>query len=151
MGLETAAVQRRPLRAAVTAPAELDYDQTRLTRLSSRVTGTVARVEKVIGNGVRAGEVIALVDAAEVGKAKADFMQAIAQLDLKQQALDSLKTVADAVAGKQLREGESAAREARVSVQAASQALINFGFPSMSPSTGRCRSRNKINTSASSA
>lgn len=129
MGLKTASVERRPLRATVTAPAELDYDQTRLTRLSSRVQGAVVRVEKEAGNSVRAGEVVALIDAAEVGKAKADLMQAVTQLDLKQQALDSLKVVADAVAGKQLREAESAAREARVSVQAARQALINLGLP----------------------
>lgn len=129
MGLETALVERQPLQATVTAPAELDYDQTRLARLSSRIVGTVVRVEREVGNPVRAGDVVALIDAAEVGKAKADFLQAIAQLDLKETTLKNLQSASEAVAGKRILEEQSAVREARVHLQATRQALVNLGLP----------------------
>jgi cobalt-zinc-cadmium efflux system membrane fusion protein len=75
-GIKLEAVQERPFEVQVEALGEVDYDQTRLARLSSRAGGSVWRVLKAVGEPVTQGEVLALVDAAEVGRAKADFLQA---------------------------------------------------------------------------
>ena len=45
------------------------------------------RVYKQVGDPVKAGEVIALVDAAEVGRAKSEFLQAVAEVRLKTKEL----------------------------------------------------------------
>ncbi|MBY0228369.1 MAG: efflux RND transporter periplasmic adaptor subunit [Gemmataceae bacterium] len=129
MGLKTVPAQMQPLQATVTAPAELSYDETRLAKLSSRVPGTVVRVEKEVGNLVREGEVVALIDAAEVGKAKAGLLQALAQQDLQEQTLKSLQEAGGAVPKQKVKEAEAAARAARVSLQANRQALVNLGLP----------------------
>lgn len=129
MGLQTAVVERRPLRATLTAPAELDYDQNRVARLSARVPGTVVRVDKEVGQAVRKGEVMALVDAAEVGKVKSELLQSIAQLDLRQKALENLKSAAGAVAAQRIQEADAAVRETQVRLLAAQQALVNLGLP----------------------
>ena len=75
----------------MTANGEVVYDETRTAHLASRVAGTVWRVEKQVGDRVRKGDVLALIDAAEVGQAKAEFLQAIAQLRLKQTNVERLE------------------------------------------------------------
>ncbi len=131
VGLDIAVVQERPVIESIAANGEVIYDQTRLARLSSRVSGTVWRVEKQIGDRIRQGEVLALIDAAEVGRAKSDFLQAIAQLGLKEANLERLKPLASdgTVAGRQLREAETASAEARIQLHKAEQALVNLGLP----------------------
>ena len=56
---------------------EVTYDLTRMARLSARVPGSIFRVFKQVGDPVKAGEVIALVDAAEVGRAKAESLRCL--------------------------------------------------------------------------
>lgn len=131
MGLRVAPVESRPLAAAVTAPAELGYDETRLARLSSRVPGTVVRVEKQVGDKVTAGEVVALVDAAAVGKAKTDLLDAVATLQLREKELASSANSAKqgAVAGLQVQRDEAAVRQAQARLLASQQALVNLGLP----------------------
>ena len=78
-GVGIALVDRQPMVEAVSANGEITYDHTRFASLSSRLPGTVWQVQKSVGDQVRAGEVLALIDAAEVGKAKSELMQALAQ------------------------------------------------------------------------
>src|SRR5262249_5747564 len=67
----------------------------------------------------------------EVGKAKADLLQAIAQLRLKQENLQRLQPLAGdgAVPGKQLREADAAMQEAQIHLLGAVQTLTNLGMP----------------------
>lgn len=131
MGLRVAPVENRPLAAVVTTPAELGYDETRLARLSSRVPGTAARVDKQVGDRVRKGEVVALIDAAAVGKAKSDLVEAVATLDLreKEAASSAKSSTSGAVSGLQAERDAAAARSAQARVVAAQQALGNLGLP----------------------
>ncbi len=101
-------VWESPIVEAVSANGEITYDQTRVARLSARVPGTVWAVPKEVGEPVRRGEVLALVDAAEVGKAKAEFLQAIAQVRLRGKTYESLRSVATVVAELRVREAETA-------------------------------------------
>lgn len=113
----------------VTAPGETGYVPTLVARLSSRLPGAVYRVEKQVGDRVRRGEVLALVDAADVGKAKADFQQAMTQVDLKSQTLERLKGLLGiSVSGQAVTEAEAALEEARVRLVTAEQALANLGL-----------------------
>ncbi|MBN9120550.1 MAG: efflux RND transporter periplasmic adaptor subunit [Planctomycetes bacterium] len=130
MGLRIELAESRSLAAAVTAPAELRYDETRLARLSSRVPGTVVRVGKQVGEEVRKGEVLALIDAVAVGKAKADLLEALAQLDLAEKQAASSEEAAKkgAVSGIQAERDAAAARQAKTRVLAAQQALGNLGL-----------------------
>ncbi len=78
---------------------------------------------------MRRGEVLALVDAAEVGKAKAEFLQAIAQVRLRGKTYESLRSVATVVAELRVREAETALSEAQIRLLGARQALVNLGLP----------------------
>ncbi|HUY89300.1 MAG TPA: efflux RND transporter periplasmic adaptor subunit [Pirellulales bacterium] len=128
-GVEVEPAWRAPIVEAISANGSLSYDETRSAHLSSRRAGTVWRVEKQLGDRVAKGEVLALVDAAEAGRAKADFLQALTQADLKRQNYSFQQSAADALPARQLRESASALREAEIRLVTAQQALVNLGLP----------------------
>ncbi|HEY1188093.1 MAG TPA: efflux RND transporter periplasmic adaptor subunit [Gemmata sp.] len=112
---------------SITAPGEIGYDQTRVAHLSSRAPGAVFRVYKRLGEPVKAGELLALIEAGDVGKAKSELRQAVAAAESKAQAVASLK-LSGAVSDSRLREAGAQLREARIRVGAARQALVNLGL-----------------------
>jgi cobalt-zinc-cadmium efflux system membrane fusion protein len=88
------------------------------------------RVNAQVGDRVKKGDVLALVDAADVGKAKAEFLQAIVELRLKRIDAEQLKPLAESgsVPGRQLREAESALEQAKIRVLGAQQSLANLAL-----------------------
>ena len=110
-GVDIAVVEQQPVVEAVVANGEIVYDETHMAHLASRVAGTVWRVEKQVGDAVAKGDVLALIDAADVGRAKSELLQAIAQLRLKQANVERLQPLAadGAVPGKQLQRSRSRA------------------------------------------
>ena len=129
-GVKLGQVVERPMSANLTANAEVEYDRSRIAQVSSPVAARVWRVEKRIGDPVRQGEVLALLDAAEVGQAKANLLQALAELDLRQRTRERLMTSAESGFRTQseLQEAEAAVREADIRVYNARQALVNLGL-----------------------
>jgi len=73
--------------------------------------------------------VLALVDAAEVGKAKGEFLQAITQFRLRSKTYERLRSAGSAIADRELREVEAAFHEAEIRLLGAQQALVNLGLP----------------------
>jgi cobalt-zinc-cadmium efflux system membrane fusion protein len=128
-GIEVEPVWTGPVVEAVGGTGEAVYDQTRTARLSARVPGTVFRALKQVGDRVREGEVVGLVDAAEVGKAKAEFLNALVQVRLRVRVADGLKSSGGAVAGRVVTEAEVAVSEGRIRLATAQQALTNLGLP----------------------
>src|SRR5207302_9888365 len=82
-GIQVATVQVRSIAQYVTANGAADYEPSRYARLTSRATGTIWRMEKETGDSIRKGEILALIDAAEVGRAKADFLHSLTQVRLR--------------------------------------------------------------------
>src|SRR5262249_19090707 len=71
---------------------------------------------------------LALVDAAPVGQAKSQLLQAIVQVQLKRKNVERLRSAAAAVQGKVLLEAEAAVQEAEIAFLSARQSLVNLGF-----------------------
>lgn len=128
-GIRVAPIEHKSLSETLSAPAEVDYDPTRVARLASPVPGRVWQVETEVGQRVRKGDVLALIDAADVGTAKAGFLEALTQLDLKAKTAARLREAAGAVAGRQVLEAEAALRDARIRLFNSEQALVNLGLP----------------------
>ncbi len=129
-GVQLGSVVERPMEQTIIANAETQYDRTRYAQVASRVPGAVWRVDKEIGQTVHKGDVLALVDAAEVGRVKAELLTASAQRELRTQTVrrinellpQKISTTAE------LQEAQSALREAEIRVFNARQALINLGL-----------------------
>ncbi len=128
-GVSVAPVWRQPALETLSVSGEIGFDQTMVAHLSSRSPGTVWRVLKHLGDWVSPGEVLALVDAMDVGKAKSEILQAFAQLDLMNQTLSSTRGSAGTIAELKIREAESAVQAARIRLEAARQSLVNLGLP----------------------
>ncbi|MGE3805333.1 MAG: efflux RND transporter periplasmic adaptor subunit, partial [Gemmataceae bacterium] len=75
------------------------------------------------------GDVLAVVDAAEVGRVKAEFLQAYAQLDVRTRILAQQRSARGSIPERTIQETEATVREARVRLLSAQQALINLGLP----------------------
>lgn len=127
--LEVAPARRGGVTEFVTANGEIGFDETRVARLSSRVPGAVWRMLKQPGDKVVAGETLALVEAAEVGRAKSDFLQALTQADLKTKVLATLRASSATVAGRDFAEAEGALDEARIRLATSELTLQNLGLP----------------------
>lgn len=113
----------------VTAGGEVAFDPGRVARLPARAGGVTRRVYKAAGDPVRAGELLALIDSAEVGRAKAEFQQALVQARLRERSRDDLVGAKTATSAAAVREAEAALKEAEVRLLAAAQTLTNLGLP----------------------
>lgn len=128
-GVDVELVDRQPISEWVTGNGEIRYDATRFASLSSRVPGTVSRVLKNIGDPVREGDVLAVVDAMEVGRAKSELVKALVAEELARKNFDRLTGLTEGVVpGKQILEVEAELAQAETDVLSAEQALANLGL-----------------------
>lgn len=134
VGVETAPVQTRAMVESVEANAESGYDMTRYAQVASRAPGSAVAVRVQAGQHVKRGDVLALIDAAEVGKAKAEFLQAGATLASRRAVLERIKTSTAAGFRNQadLVTAEAEVKEAGIRAYNARQALGNLGLPTSS-------------------
>ena len=114
---------------AIDASGEIQFYPTRVARLTSRAAGTARHVAKSVGDRVQADEMLALVDAVDVGKGKAEFLQAFVHARLKRTAWENLKNAGTSIPDRQLSEAEAALRDADTRLVAAEQSLTNLGLP----------------------
>lgn len=128
-GITTGVVEERHMDEFVTAYCNVTYDESRLAQLSCRVAGIVWRVDKQLGDTVKKGDILAIFDCNEVGRAKAEMLEADVKSDLAVQTLDRLKEAGAAIAVRMLREAEADVRITRVRRFNAQQALLNLGLP----------------------
>ena len=128
-GIEVVPVERRSLVSELLVAGVVDYDERRTAQLSSRVDGSIWRVEKHLGDVVRRGDVLLVIDSQEVGRLKAEFLNALVTFESRREQLAILEEVQGAVMGRQLRESRAALREARIHLANAEQALVNLGLP----------------------
>ncbi|MFO1021478.1 MAG: efflux RND transporter periplasmic adaptor subunit [Planctomycetales bacterium] len=130
LGIATAAAEQRAMNEYVEASGAIDYDKTLLVQLSSRVSGTVWRVEKKIGDRVQKGDVLSILQSNQVGTAKTEFLQSVVQMRHAEATLKRLQSLPDQVVAKrELFEAEANLREARIKQLNKQQALSNLGLP----------------------
>jgi cobalt-zinc-cadmium efflux system membrane fusion protein len=127
-GIEFAVVSLAPVTESIVTPAITEFDPTRVVRIASRVAGVVWRVDKHTGDRVSAGDLLAIVESAEVGKIKTELAQAIAHLDTAKKHLKVMRDSFGGVEGLKLTEAESAVATAELRLIAARQALDTLGL-----------------------
>lgn len=118
----------------INASGEIVYEQPRVAPIATPVAGRVWHVTEhgLQGVHVKRGDVLALIDAADVGKAKAELLQAFAQRELKSKALTNLKALEKGgtmVPTPTMQGAETAQREAEIRLLGAQQVLVNLGLP----------------------
>jgi membrane fusion protein, heavy metal efflux system len=129
-GLELAQVKAEPLARTLQRNAEVAYNATRHARLSSRAAGVVAEVRTERGTGGADGDGLAVVDCLDLGTAKADLVQAIELLALREATAARERALVQQGIGnaRQVLEAETRAAEARIEAAKARQRLKTYGL-----------------------
>jgi cobalt-zinc-cadmium efflux system membrane fusion protein len=127
-GIRVAPAQVRRIAESINAYGMVDYEPSYYAELSTRAPGTIWQVYKEIGDKLEKGDVLAVIESSEVGKAKGDFMQSLAQVDLRQQTVNRLRSAGGSVPEGSLRDAEAALREARIRLFNDQQKLLNLGL-----------------------
>ncbi|NML28601.1 efflux RND transporter periplasmic adaptor subunit [Zoogloea dura] len=102
----TAAPQLSQIQAEVAslAPVPMDdplaarvaYDENATARLFSPIAGRVVEIRANVGDSVKAGDVLAILDAPELGTAAADLTKARADAEQKKSSLERVRSLVEA-------------------------------------------------------
>jgi len=85
--IRTAPAKLRDLPTVINTTGEVAFDQDRVAHVSPRIPGRVYKVHAKLGHTVKAGQSLAIIDSIELGRSKAAYLQARAQLALAQKNL----------------------------------------------------------------
>jgi cobalt-zinc-cadmium efflux system membrane fusion protein len=130
IGLETVAATNERLARTLTANAEAAYDTHRYAEVRPRVSGFLREVKSDLGQKVRRGETLAVVDSAEIGTAKARFLNTQSAAKLAQVTSERMQSLSKSgsVASRMELESLTALNEAQANLTEAEQRLKNLGY-----------------------
>ena len=160
-GIRVETVARQPLDEIVTLAGTLTFDENRVSHVAPRIGARVVRIIADLGQAVRAGQPLALLDSGEFAQGLADWRKASSAFTVRQRDYDRAKRLLEGEAisqGEYLsREGEyQAARSDLASADSrlhllglshaehqrlAASADVGSGLPLRSPIAGRVISR----------
>jgi cobalt-zinc-cadmium efflux system membrane fusion protein len=92
-GIEVEAVRPRRISAAIDVPAEVEFDATRVTRVTPRVAGIVQEVTAELGDIVQAGDLLAVMASPELGEAKSQYIERKQTCRLAEADLERVQTI----------------------------------------------------------
>lgn len=87
-GVHVGAVTMQPLVAAFVAPARAAFNTDAMAHVGSAVTGRASRLNVKLGDPVKAGEVLVIVDSPELGEAQSDFLLKRTRVDTARPAVE---------------------------------------------------------------
>lgn len=128
--LKTAPVERLPLTEGVHVTAVIKANENRLAHVSPRIAGRVVTVRKLLGDTVKAGDVLAVFDSVELGKAKADYLKFQALVNVQEKNYKRAQRLFEQQISsqKEVLEAEAAYQTAKAEFEAAHATLHLYGL-----------------------
>jgi len=129
-GIEIATAGPGTLQVHDTLLGEIAFNSDRLAHIVPRVPGAVCEVRKNLGDTVRAGDVLAVLESRDLADAKATYLAAVERLALAQsnftreESLRQQKITAE----KDYLESKQVLAEAQITLRSAEQKLHALGF-----------------------
>ncbi len=80
--ISTGIVEERPAVVTLHVTGEVQFDQTRMVEVPSVGSGRVIRVNAFLGQQVKAGDILAVIQSADFGEAKAAYLKAYTNLEI---------------------------------------------------------------------
>ena len=129
LDLEIITVQHGKLTDTLRFPAEIEFDPMRVAHLTPRVEGIAKEVNYRLGDGVKKGVVLAILESRELGKAKSDYLASLARESLHQKVFEREKRLWEKriSAEQDFLEAEQALAETLIAVRQAREALFALG------------------------
>ncbi|MDR4503272.1 MAG: efflux RND transporter periplasmic adaptor subunit [Candidatus Scalindua sp.] len=111
-------------------PGEVVYDPARVVHIVPRVPGIVTKVHKEIGDQLREGEVMAVLESRELASAKANYLAAIEILSLAEATYNREKKLWDKniSSEREYLDAQTRLAEARIQLHKSQHQLMALGF-----------------------
>lgn len=136
-GIETSVVEEKPFAASLEVVGKLSFNQNRLAQVSSRGEALIAEVKVDVGDEVRAGQPVVVVQSAAAGEDRARLASAQATLQAARAALNRQESLQGIASQKELDEARRAVASAQADVDAATSALRAQGADASAAAGGR--------------
>lgn len=128
--LKIQAVGQAEMRDSLRVPAQVELNQQRVAHIGATVTGRIIEIKAVLGQTVRRGQVLAVLDSTELAQAQAAYLKAASQVNLRRLAADRARRLFEAgvLANAVLQEREGQLHEAEVDLRSAADQLRVMGM-----------------------
>jgi membrane fusion protein, heavy metal efflux system len=127
-GIETAAVESRSMENTITCNASAGYDQNAHVKASALAGGILAKIHMDVGQKVRVGDLLAVVNSQAVGDLKGSLIKALVHEEHLRYQVDRYQSAGDAVAAKMLVETRHTLEEQIVDTLRIKNRLHEFGI-----------------------
>ncbi len=136
-GIRTDAVGLRALLPQMQTTGQVDFNQNRLAHVGPRTEGRVAEVRADLGAKLSAGEIVAVIDSVELGRARAEFLGARANREVTEAALAREEAlVAEKISSQaEVLRARAAFQQSRAQESAAAETLRVLGLSSQEVSS----------------
>ncbi|RME40904.1 MAG: efflux RND transporter periplasmic adaptor subunit [Planctomycetota bacterium] len=130
MGIETAVAGPGTLEQSVRLTGEIVLNPDRLTHIVPRVGGIAREVRATIGDAVREGDVLAVLESSDLAEAKANYLGALQRVSLTRATLEAKKKLQGQgiVSELDFLAAQRDAAEAEILLRAADVKLHTYGF-----------------------
>jgi cobalt-zinc-cadmium efflux system membrane fusion protein len=127
--LKVEAVNEIPVPVTEPLNGKIVFDENRTARIFSPVAGRAVTIKAQVGDTVKAGQTLLVMDSPDVGGAVADVRKAQADMQLKQQALERSRMLVDhgVLAKKEVEVAQADWATSRAESERASARLKNLG------------------------
>jgi len=127
--IRTAPVDTHTFRPQLETTGQVDFEQGRLAHVTPRVPGRVVRVDADLGQAVRKGQALAIIDSIDLGQARSTLLQARVQEDLARQNLEREERLfAERISSeREALEAKAAHAESLARLKAAEETLHLYG------------------------
>lgn len=129
--IETAKASDGTLARRLTVPGTVAPAADRIARVAAKVVGTVAELNKQLGDTVAKGEVVAILDSREVAEAKSEYLAAQVNFDLQKTLFEREQMLfqKNITAEQQFLRARTTFTEAQLRFDLARQKLSALGVP----------------------
>lgn len=130
-GIQTIRIEASPSPPALTLAARVTYEDDGFSRISSPLQGPVLDVRVKLGQIVKAGDILMVIDAADIARAYAAYVEEISELGLAERNYELTKDLYDAqaMALKDLEHAENDLNRERAEFKQAKERLLSLRVP----------------------
>ena len=129
--VETSVVAYSSIKPALTLAGKVAYGEDRYSKISSPLQGRVVEVRAKLGDRVKAGDVLLVVDSPDITAAYSDFVKEASDLEYATRAYGLAKDLYEtkALAQKDLKQAENDMIKARAEFRRAKERLLSLKVP----------------------
>lgn len=128
--IKVEAVKEKTLNETLRVTGKVSVNDTAVAKIGSNVTGRLLKIQAILGQDVKKGEVLAILNSTELGTAQMNYLKAMSDANLKQRAVERAQVLiqADVIATAELQKRESERDQAEIEKEAAADQLRVIGM-----------------------